>query len=242
MTNFLEFMTRFFSSRCLKGSDTTSTATPFCDQEKNRHDVFNHIHRANHWGDQESLSGPGSTLAYTKNIREELPRLWAQLGTQVFLDAPCGDFNWFRHIARNPNFKYIGGDIVEVLVNANRDKYADPCTVFMHLDVVSDPLPDADFWLCRDCLFHLPTIDILAALQNFAASNIPYLCTSTHPECLLNTDIATGDFRLLNLELAPYSLGKAITYIDDWIEGYPSRQLALWHRRDVARAMGMTVR
>jgi len=204
-----------------------------------RHTIFTQIHQVNHWGDSESLSGPGSTLAYTQNIRTELPKLWERLGTRVILDAPSGDFNWFRAIPRSRELHYIGGDIVENLVRANRENYTDSQTRFMHLDIISGPLPDADFWLCRDCLFHLPTGDVLSVLRNFSMSRIPFLCTSVHPQCEVNSDIGTGDFRLLNLERPPFNFGKAIAYIDDWIEGYPQRQLALWHRRDVANALGL---
>jgi len=205
-----------------------------------RQTIFTHIHRSNHWGEPESLSGPGSTVAYTENIRQELPRLWEQLGAKIILDAPCGDFNWFSKIPRNLGIQYIGGDIVNTLVQENQTKYGDPKTTFIPFDIVSSPFPRADFWLCRDCLFHLPVVDVLISLRNYATSQIPYLCTSHHPECKLNTDIETGGFRQLNLELPPFNLGKAITYIDDWIEGYPQRQLALWHRQDVASALGLS--
>ena len=40
-------------------------------------------------------------------------RLVAKLGVQTFLDAPCGDYNWFRTIQwSQPLASYIGGDIV----------------------------------------------------------------------------------------------------------------------------------
>ena len=225
--------------RCRDQSAAPPATAPSWPETKDLHSIFTHIHRSNHWGESESLSGPGSTLAYTENIRAELPRLWDQLGTRIILDAPCGDFNWFSNISRRHEFQYIGGDIVDELVHENQTRYGDPKTTFMNLNIVTGPFPDADFWLCRDCLFHLPNADILSALRNFTTSKIPYLCTSHHPDCKLNTDIMAGDFRLLNLELAPFHLKKAITYIDDWIEGYPRRQLALWHRCDVAKALGV---
>jgi hypothetical protein len=39
------------------------------------------------------------------------------------------------------------------------------------------------------------------------------------------------------LELAPFNFGKAQTYIEDWIEGYPRRQLAIWSHEDVVNAL-----
>lgn len=204
--------------------------------------IFTEIYKCNHWGEKESLSGPGSTLAYTAAIRQELPRLWKRLGTRIILDAPCGDYNWFLKVARDPDQQYVGGDIVGALIRQNQEAYGNSTTSFITLDIVKDALPAADFWLCRDCLFHLPTSDIMTVLHHFSSSRIPYLCTSHHPDCKRITDIEPGDFRPLNLELPPFNLGKAITYIDDWIEGFPRRQLALWSRQDVARALGVAVR
>ncbi len=204
-----------------------------------RRAVFSYIHQHNHWGDPESVSGPGSTLAHTRNIRETLPRLWKQLGIRVVLDAPCGDFNWFRAMDRPSGLRYIGGDIVEALVAANQHRYGDASTAFQVMDIISDPLPHADFWLCRECLFHLPSKDVLTVLRRFATSTIPYLCTTTHHECPVNTEIHTGTFSPLNLEKPPYNLPRARFYMDDWIEGTLPRRLGVWHRTDVASALGI---
>jgi hypothetical protein len=50
--------------------------------------------------------------------------------------------------------EYMGGDIVEKLIQQNQSKYGDPHTRFITIDIVKDLLPQADLWLCRDCLFH----------------------------------------------------------------------------------------
>ena len=41
----------------------------------NNSDIFNYYYNNNFWGDSESVSGPGSTMAYTENLRAELPKL-----------------------------------------------------------------------------------------------------------------------------------------------------------------------
>src|SRR4051812_27850000 len=60
--------------------------------------VFSDIYRNNSWGDAESVSGRGSTLARTEVIRRSLPGLLESVGARSLLDAPCGDFNWMRHV------------------------------------------------------------------------------------------------------------------------------------------------
>ena len=141
-------------------------------------------------------------------------------------------------MARDPAMTYIGGDIIPGLVSDNQQQFGDAHTRFAVIDITTDRLPEADLWLCRDSLFHLSDADILSALRNFVRSEIGYLLTTTHPECALNTDIPTGSSRLLNLELAPFSLPEPAERIDDWIEGHPVRQLCLWNRASIARVLG----
>lgn len=189
------------------------------------------------WGERETVSVPGSTLKYTESIRSALPELLRKHSVSRFLDAPCGDYNWFRYVTREPGFSYIGGDIVPELVERNQALFGAPETRFVKLDITKDPLPDADLWMCRDCLFHLSYRDVFHALANLLRSNVPLFLATTHIECAKNTDIATGNFRLLNLKLEPFNLGQPIAEIDDWIEGYPKRKMALWRTKDLAAAL-----
>ena len=194
---------------------------------------FTAIYKQNEWKNEESRSGEGSTLEYTRNIRQEIPRLIERYGFKTILDAPCGDYHWFEHVQRDQDTQYIGGDIVKPLIAANQEKFGNENTHFVQLDIISQKLPDADLWLCRDCLFHLSYDDIFSVIDNFLNSNIRYLLTSTHPDCDRNIDIPTGHFRLLNLALPPFSFCKPILRIDDWIEGTPARHLALWEKKDL---------
>jgi hypothetical protein len=173
-----------------------------------RQQVFSRILEGNAWGAVESVSGPGSTLEYTENIRREIPVILRDLRVKSMLDAPCGDYNWARHLQRD-GITYIGGDIVE------------------------EPLVEVDLWLCRDCLFHLTNADIYKVLANFRKSRIKYLLTSSHWQATANRDGRIGDFRLLNLELPPFSWPKPRAAITDFIDGFHPRILGLWHRDDI---------
>jgi hypothetical protein len=199
--------------------------------------VFRQHYETNAWGCDESVSGDGSTLEYTQNIRMVIPQLVAELDINNILDAPCGDYNWFQMIQWAKPIHYVGGDIVEDLIKRNQTLYTTEYTKFRDLDIVHDDLPKADLWLCRDCLFHLSDREVFLALDNFIKSDIPYMLTSTYSESEFNHDIPTGTFRLLNLLLPPFSLGQPIRLIDDWIEGYAVRHLALWEREAVKAAL-----
>jgi len=196
----------------------------------NVEDRFTHIYEANRWKNEESRSGIGSTIANTRNLRKELPHLIQNYGFETLLDAPCGDFNWFRLVERPAGFKYIGGEIVRELVDRLEQSHGDEQTSFVHLDITRNPLPSAAVWMCRDCLFHLSSDDIFAAIRNFLASEIPYLLTSTHKNCTENIEIPTGHFRLLNLEIPPYNFPEPLLYIEDSGEESQPKHLGLWTR------------
>ncbi|MEA5558810.1 hypothetical protein [Nodularia spumigena] len=198
----------------------------------NAKEIFHDHYTNNLWGSEESVSGPGSTIQYTENIRKEIPKLVKNLGIKVFLDAPCGDFNLFRMISWQEPIQYIGADIVEPLINRNKLLYGNDNRHFTYLDITQDTLPKADIWLCRDCLFHLSNKDIISVIDKFLSSGIKYLLTSTHSNSE-NEDITTGSFRLLNLQKDPFNFGQPIAFIEDWIQGYPIRHLALWERESI---------
>jgi len=199
--------------------------------------IFSRIYEKNNWGDSESFSGEGSTIHYTENIRREIPKLMKKLGAHRLLDAPCGDYNWFRLIPRDEGDFYLGGDIVRALVLRNQQTFGNANTCFMELDITRDPLPSVDLWLCRDALFHFSYQDIFRTINNFLNSDIKYLLTSSHLECARNTDIPTGYYRQLNLELPPFSFCPPAASIDDWIEGYPIRKLCLWSKPALAGSL-----
>lgn len=199
--------------------------------------IFDHFYRTNAWGTAESVSGMGSTLTYTAHLRAALPRLLRELRARTLLDAPCGDANWIQAVAWHEPIRYVGGDICSALIERNRATHARDGWSFLPLDIRHDPLPQADLWLCRDCLFHLPEHDVFAVLRNFLRHDIPHLLTSCHTACRINSDVPTGGFRLLNLQLPPYGLPEPLATIDDWLPGHAPRQLALWSREQVAAAI-----
>jgi len=201
---------------------------------------FSEIYADNLWNDAESRSGPGSTMAYTANLRRELERILAERRIGVFLDAPCGDFHWMRAVPLPDGTRYLGGDIVPALAAALQEKYGDARHDFRTLDITRGPLPGADLWMCRDCFFHLSFADIARALQQLAASRIPLVLLTTHivqPGApFANRDIVTGDARPIDLRSAPFDFPEPLERFDDWIAPYAPREMGLWRREDLVAA------
>ena len=71
-------------------------------------------------------------------------------------------------------------------------------------------MPRADAILCRDCLVHLSLANIAAAVANFRRSGSEWLVTTTFPELRTNIDCEDGDWRALNLALAPFHWGPPV--------------------------------
>jgi hypothetical protein len=111
---------------------------------------------------------------------------------------------------------------------------------FHTIDIVEEPLPNADLWLCRDLLFHLPNQDIRRVFRNFVAAGIPYILTTTYNFPRKNDDVRPGGFRFINLRLPPFMLPPPLSWCPDFVAPEPPRYLGLWSRDQVAAAVGST--
>lgn len=206
--------------------------------------TFTTIYRLNVWGSDESVSGPGSTIAETVKIRTWLPDMLKKLGVRKLLDAPCGDFNWAKEMDLSFLDSYIGIDIVPDLIIENAKRYAKNAkTIFLHMDITKDKLPSAHAVLCRDCLTHLSFSDIWAALRNFKQSGAKYIFISTYPNREVNLDIQGGNlmhllrYRPLNFQKAPFNFPTPLAMVlEESSEGngnIADKSLAVWDIKDL---------
>ena len=194
---------------------------------------FTRIFRRNTWGDNDSLSGTGSSLAQTEMVRHVLPSLIRELNCRSVLDIPCGDFFWMKAVEMDVD--YIGGDIVDELISNNQRLYGGDGRRFMHLDLLQDTLPDVDLILCRDCLVHFSYEHIVQALGNIKRSGGRYLLTTTFVERDGNEDIPTGGWRPINLQRPPFNFPTPVRLIDEQCPdaGYRDKHLGLWRTVDI---------
>jgi len=197
----------------------------------NVHEKFKFIYESNFWDGGASVSGEGSDDIQTLQIRKYLPILIEQYNIITMLDLPCGDFNWMKDV----NLKlehYIGGDIVEDIIQQNIHKYSNSKREFKKLNIIDDELPQADLLFCRDCLVHLSYQDINKSIENIKSSGIKYLMATTFPDCEENKDITTGDWRILNLEKVPFNFPKPLFLLNEnCTEGegtYKDKSIGLW--------------
>lgn len=197
---------------------------------------FSYIYTTNHWGGEDSISGRGSDLMQTSNIRDEIPLIIRKMNVKTLLDAPCGDFFWMKEIELYVD-KYIGIDIVPELIEKNHEKYGNEKREFLLLDITEKiPLSKFDLILCRDCLVHFSFNDAFSAIKNFKKSGSKYFLTTTFPGIKENNNIITGFWRPINLELSPFNFPKPINLIMDCtaVESKSTEKyLGLWKLEDI---------
>lgn len=195
---------------------------------KNEKDIFTEIYNKNLWKDSDSASGTGSNISATEEIRASLPEIWKTYSVQTFVDAPCGDFFWMQKLDTS-SIKYIGADIVEEIINDNNTKFSNKGE-FRVLNLISDPLPDSDMLMCRECLVHLNFEQIHDVIRNLKKSNTKYLLATTYPDVLENIDIITGQWRPLDMTLPPFNFPKPVEVFNDsdTEKTKYSKKIAIW--------------
>lgn len=202
---------------------------------KNEEAIFTQYFQRNQWGDGESCSGAGSNLFETRTIREALPPLLRKYGIRSVLDVPCGDFHWMKEVDLG-EVRYTGGDIVRELVDANNRRYGTETVDFLNLNIILDPLPEADLVFVRDCLVHFSYTDVFRALRNVCGSGSHYLLMTTFSfDHRRNRDIWTGDWRPLNFRKEPFGFPEPLEVLRENhpLEEYSDKSLGLWRIRDV---------
>ena len=194
-------------------------------------EIFTAYYLENLWGDPMSVSGPSSTVEHTRETRNIISVLICSLKIKKILDAPCGDYNWFRFVHKNSSVSYLGADIVEPLIEKNNIWYGDYNTKFIKLDILEDVLPKADLLICRECLQHLPMKDCFKFFENFKKSEIKYLLiTSWDSE--KNEDTVVGGFRRLDLLKKPFDFEAPLGSFKEWSwPGQSEKRLILWERK-----------
>ena len=107
-------------------------------------------------------------------------------------DLGCGDFNIGKHLVPHAK-KYIAVDIVNSLIERNKQTFLNPDLEFLCLDIAKDDLPKADCVILRQVLQHLSNNEILKILGQL--SPYRYIILTEHlpnEPFTANHDIISG--------------------------------------------------
>jgi hypothetical protein len=177
---------------------------------------------------RESVSGPGSFLSATTEVREWLPAVIRKYRIGLLADIPCGDAHWIDI----PKLQcvYVGFDVLPELIEANRE--GKPWYVWQVLDAVNEVPPPFDAILCRDLLVHLSLHDAQHVLANFRESGATWLIANTfpgEPNLELSESHPGWGWRPLDLQAPPFSLGEPVESVQEVVAGERwDRRMMLW--------------
>jgi hypothetical protein len=193
--------------------------------------IFTNIYNHNLWAGKESVSGKGSDLTATGNVRNHLPIIFKTLDIKTILDAPCGDFWWMRKVDFSKIDSYIGIDIVQKMIDKNNKLYGKSNIHFMCKNLVTaEDLPRVDLIICRDLFNHLPFAEIKTILTNFKRSGSQYILLSTYAKTKKNRDrkVVNTYGRHVNFQLPPFNFPKPLLLIDEQYKNKPVKYCGLW--------------
>lgn len=192
-------------------------------------EVFTEIYEKNLWKNNESRSGPGSTISSTELLRKELEIIINLYNIKKITDLGSGDFNWLRIIITE-GLNYTGIDIVPELIHKNNELYGSSNIQFICADCSQEIPPNADLVICRDVLVHLTNRDALKVIENIKKSGSKYLLTTTF-NSVKNKKNYSGGWRAVNLEDEPFNFKKPVVRIKEHIldnVNSPLKELCLW--------------
>ena len=197
-----------------------------------KEEIFKNIYLKNKWLDKDSVSGTGSNLEQTKNLKIELSKFIRNKEIKSILDIPCGDFYWMKEVNLD-KIDYIGADIVPDLIYKNRNLYSKENISFEILDITKDQLPSSDIIFCRDCLVHLSFEDIFKSLNNIKKGSFKFFITTNFLNREINEDIETGSWRTINFYKSPFNFPESIEDINEKCteagNKYTDKVLSVWN-------------
>lgn len=209
-------------------------------RNKSTEAVFSDIFKRKGWGSQESVSGTGSEIDQTRILIQKLPQLFRDLEIKNILDLPCGDFHWMKQVDLG-TIHYTGADLLPQIILENTRLHQCDNVSFQTLNLIQDPLPQADLILCRDCLVHFSFQDARAALENICQSQSKYLLTTTFTTRTRNRDITTGQWYPIHLQMAPFDFPPPLVVINEGCTEnggiYSDKSIALWRISEIRSAL-----
>lgn len=188
-------------------------------------EAMEQIYEEKLWGgsDHDFYSGSGShdpalTGPYIDKVRTFLGSFEEPL---VVCDLGCGDFNVGNELVDHTK-KYIAVDIVEPLIERNKERFQNENLEFRCLDIAEDKWPTGDCVILRNVLQHLSNTEIEKVVEKLSAYR--YLILTEHiPEGDFepNKDIISGQgIRIkkksgVDLMKAPFKL--KVSSKEEWL-------------------------
>ena len=143
-------------------------------------DAMEQVYEMKLWGGEADFySGEGSHLPeivdpYIDAVTSFLTSFKTPL---TVCDLGCGDFNIGSQLIRSAK-KYIAADIVNGLIERNKQSFKAEQLEFQCLDIAADDLPPADCAIVKQVLQHLSNAEVKRIVKKLA--NYKYVILTEH--------------------------------------------------------------
>lgn len=180
----------------------------------------------------DSYSGRGSCIDTTEDIRKHLPIIIEKFNVKSIIDSPCGDWNWMK-LVNLENINYVGYDILDEILDINKEKYSKKNINFVWKDLLEDSnINKVDLIICRDFLFHINNNSVSFLLDKFKSSGSKYLLSTSFEKTNINVDIRLEEneygYRPINLLKEPFNLESPIySFLEEHVDNN-GRGMYLW--------------
>jgi SAM-dependent methyltransferase len=170
--------------------------------------VFSNIYSQAVWGKNakgEGFSGGGSLLKNCLEYNKYLENFMLKHNIRSVVDAGCGDWESTQYINWN-GVEYFGCDVVESVIKKNIARFAAPNIYFVHGNLVTMDLPQADLLICKHVLQHLTNDDIQRFIPQLKKYKYCLMTNEVYPHSLTsdNPDIEVGGGHKIDLRKAPF--------------------------------------
>ena len=173
-------------------------------------EAFSFIYQHNAWG---YGSGLGSLPETTLEYRYFLEKFIAKHEIRSIVDIGCGDWQFSRYIYWW-GASYTGYDVVPSLIEMNNTRFSSENIKFLQIPDNLDELLAADLYIVKDVLQHWPQKNITEFLHSIRDKyKFALITNSITPADNLNKDIRSGEYRALDLRLAPFNISAEQVFI-----------------------------
>jgi len=141
---------------------------------------------------------------------------------------PCGDFAWMKDFMKlNNNILYTGYDVVEDIIEINNSIYSQTNIKFFTKDIVEiEDYGNFDLVFIRDFFIHISNKEIIKVINCLKNSKIKFFAFSSHNNTFsssekhdLNSEVALGQHRKLNMCIKPFYMKDYYFSISEGIDG-----------------------
>jgi len=191
--------------------------------------AFTRIYDENLW---DGGSGPGSVIEVNREYIDRLTKFITQNNIKSVLDYGCGDWQFSKYIGfENLVDSYLGVDIVDSVINFNKENYSSEKVKFEVVDK-NWKFDKVDLIVCRQVLQHLPDETVRELLDQFKTHSKYIILTNDmgviDGQVVQNTSCNFGGFRPIDFQAPPWNVTANVFYdFPVYLQGFFTRSLLI---------------